>query len=180
MFYLFLADGFEEIEALTTVDILRRAGIKILTVGIGKKNIKGAHGIIVTADITEEETDINFISGVILPGGMPGTINLEHSQTVRRVVNCAVEKGLYIAAICAAPSVLGKMGVLEGRKAVCYPGFENELKGAIVVDDSVVADGNIITGKGAGAALEFALLIVEIVCSKEKAEEVRNSIKWRQ
>ena len=174
MIYLFLAEGFEEIEALTPVDVLRRAGLELKTVAVGKsKTVKGAHGIEVVADILESELDNDIIpEAIILPGGMPGTINLEESQTVIETLAVAMANGSLVCAICAAPSILGISGYLKRRKATCYPGFEEYLDEATFTNERVVRDGNIITAKGMGCAAEFSLCIVEALCGKEKADEV--------
>ncbi len=172
MIYMFLADGFEEVEALAPLDLLLRAGANVKTVGIGKKEITGAHGIIVLADMCD--TDLTDLSAemVILPGGMPGTLNLSASDTVNKAILAAKENGSFIAAICAAPSILGERGILNGKKAVCFPGFEESLKGAEVCREGVVTDGNIITAAGMGVALEFGLALVEALFGKEKANEL--------
>ncbi len=162
MFYLFLADGFEEIEALATVDILRRADVPVLTVGVTGQAVEGAHGIRVEADILPENVEPDKMEGMILPGGIPGTPNLEKSEAVQNLIDFAVENNLWLAAICAAPSILGKKGLLEGKKATCYPGFEEYLTGA-KVGGRVCVDGNIITGQGAGATLEFAYTILKAI-----------------
>lgn len=168
MIYVFLAEGFEEIEALTPVDCLRRAGKQVTTVGVGGKVITGAHQISVTADITLEALKLDRdLEMVILPGGMPGTLNLGQSEGVRQAVQFAADAGKWVAAICAAPSVLGKMGLLNGKKATCFPGFESELKGARVSHDPVVVDGKIVTARGAGVALEFGLKLVECLLGKD-------------
>lgn len=160
MLYMILADGFEETEAIAPLDIIRRAEIDIKTVGVGGKEILGAHKITVLADLDISEADFSDISGIILPGGMPGTLNLEKNEKVRElIIKCNNENKL-IAAICAAPSILGNMGLLDGRRATCFPGFEDTLSGAEVTDDFVCRDKNIITGKGAGAALCFGAEIV--------------------
>ena len=173
MIYLFLAEGFEEIEALTPVDILRRAGLELKTVAVGEsKTVKGAHGIEVVADMTESEVDVCTPDAVILPGGMPGTLNLENSSVVIETVARAMMNGSLVCAICAAPSILGICGYLKNKKATCYPGFEQYLDGATFTDERVIRDGNIITAKGMGFAAEFALLIVEALCGKEKSDEV--------
>lgn len=173
MIYLFLAEGFEEIEALTPVDILRRAGLELKTVAVGEsKIVKGAHGIEVVADITESEIKNEIPEAIILPGGMPGTTNLEQSEVVIDTLMRAMINGSLICAICAAPSILGIMGCLKNKKATCFPGFEEYLDGATVVDERIVRDENIITAKGMGCAAEFALCIVEALTSKEKADEV--------
>lgn len=176
MIPVFLANGFEEIEALATVDILRRAGVEVITVGVGSKMPVGAHGIAVCADITEDELDISAIDGVVLPGGMPGTMNLEVSSVVQSAITYAFERGLLLSAICAAPSILGHCGYLQGKVATCYPGFESELTGAIL-GTGVVADGNIITASGAGVAIDFALALVRYLVSDEVADTIRGGIQ---
>ena len=172
MVYMFLADGFEEIEALCPLDILRRAGIEVTTVGIGRKNIIGAHSIEVVADITDSDFVCDGLEMVILPGGMPGTLNLEGSNTCKTAIEYAYKNEKYIAAICAAPSIIGKMGILQGKNAVCFPGFEGELKGADVKDIGVCTDGKIITAAGMGVAFEFGLRLVEVLRSKEAADRI--------
>ena len=168
MIYVFLANGFEEIEAMAPVDCLRRAGKKVVTVGIGGKVISGSHNIPVTADITEEEVvfDKN-IEMIVLPGGMPGTLNLGQSETVQKALQFCAEQDKWIAAICAAPSVLGRAGLLKGKKATVYPGFEREMGGAKLSHDTVCTDGKIVTAKGAGVALDFGLKLVECLLGKE-------------
>lgn len=157
MILLLLADGFEEIEALCPLDVLRRLGANIKTVGITGRMVNGAHGITVCADLIPEDVDTNLIEGLILPGGMPGSINLDASHYTDKFLNEVTSREGRIAAICAAPLVLGRRGLLNGKKAVCYPGFENELHGAIIEGEaSVVTDGNITTAKGMGVALHFA------------------------
>lgn len=177
MIPVFLANGFEEIEALATVDILRRAGLDVVTVGVGSKIPVGSHGIPVCADIEENLLDIYAIDGVVLPGGMPGTTNLEASAVVQKALARAIDNNLLVAAICAAPSILGHGGYLNGKKATCYPGFEQELFGAIVADGGVVADENIITASGAGVAVDFALELVRYFVSDEVATEIRGGIQ---
>ena len=178
MFYCFLADGFEEIEALATIDILRRAGIAVTTVGVGGEVIRGTHDIFVAADMSIDDFEISGeFSGVILPGGMPGVKNLEAESRVREAVSCCVSRGRYVCAICAAPSVLGRMGVLEGKKATCFPGFEDALLGADVTGEKVVTDGRIITAKGAGCALDFGFAIVAAVKGGAEAERIASSMQ---
>lgn len=178
MIYIFLADGFEEIEALCPLDILRRAGLETVTVGVGgKREIVGAHGIVVLADITDAELPKDSPELILLPGGMPGTKNLEASDVVRAAILDAKARGSFIAAICAAPSVLGKMGLLCGVEATCFPGFEDSLEGAILSDKKVVRDGRFITAKGMGVALEFGLCIVESLLGKEKADEIAAQVQ---
>ncbi len=178
MIYLFLAEGFEEIEALTPVDYLRRAGIAVTTVGVGAKNITGAHNITVSADITTNElpADADF-DAVILPGGMPGTLNLENDSTVMHFVNRAYHENKLLCAICAAPSVLGHAGFLNGKKATCFPGFEKDLTGAVATGAPVEKDGNIITARGAGVAADFAFAIIAAIKDRETADKICRQIQ---
>ena len=176
MIYMFLANGFEEIEALCPLDLLRRAGLEVTTVGVGGEMISGSHGITVAADIPEGMYADAAPDMIILPGGMPGSRHLDESRTVDVALRAASRKGAYIAAICAAPMVLGHRGLLEGKRATCYPGFEGELTGAVKVDERVVRDGNIITAVGMGAALEFGLALVEVLCGKEKRDALARAV----
>ena len=179
MVYVFLADGFEEIEALCPVDILRRGGIEVRTVGVTGKTVIGSHGIPVVADIEKSEAVFENIEAVILPGGMPGTLNLENDATVQSFVDYAANNGILLGAICAAPSILGHKGLLKGKKAICFPGFEKELLGASIVDVPAVLDGDIITSAGAGAAFEFGFLLLETITGdREKAENLRKTMKY--
>lgn len=169
MVYVFLADGFEEIEALATVDILRRAKIEVLTVSVSEKTVHGAHGIEVLADITAKEFDTNKpFDCVMLPGGMPGTKNLDKSSLVKKVLTKAAEEHRIIAAICAAPMVLGKMGLLKDKNAICYPGFEGDLLGANIVTEPCVRDENFLTGKGPGAVYPFAFALCDMLKGETK------------
>lgn len=177
-FYVFLAQGFEEIEALTAVDLLRRAGVEVVTGGVGSKTVTGSHGITVTADREISELSDSF-DGIVLPGGMPGTLNLEKNALVQSFMKKAAENDRYLCAICAAPSIPGHAGYLKNRKAVCYPGFEDALLGAEVLHDSVVADGKIITSRGAGTAVDFALKIIACVCGEDESEKIRKGILYR-
>ena len=168
---VYLADGFEEVEGLTVVDLLRRAGIETDMVSImGRKEITGARKIPVLADKLFEEQDDPDV--IVLPGGMPGTINLGKSETVTKAAVYCAENGKITAAICAAPSVLGNLGILKGKKATCFPGFEKELEGATYTAAPVEIDGNVITGKGAGCAILFGKAIVEKALSAEAANKV--------
>ena len=176
MVYMFLAEGFEEIEALCPLDLLRRAGIEVKTVGIGSQIVCGAHGISVLADMSESEIQSFEADMIILPGGMPGTLNLDASETVHQAIDTATKNGSYIAAICAAPSILGGLGILRGKEATCYPGFEEKLLGAKISDKRVVLDGKVITAAGMGVALDFGLVLVELFCGKEKAETLRRGV----
>ncbi len=176
MIYMFIAEGFEEIEALCPLDLMRRAGLDVTTVGVGGNSITGAHGIEVKTDIRDTEFRADDLEMVFLPGGMPGTINLASSKIVINAINSAVECDSCIAAICAAPSILGDMGLLNGKQAVCYPGFEDRLTGATIPDSKVVLDDNILTAKGMGAALEMGLKIVEIFRGRDAAEALRHAV----
>ncbi|MCH5327925.1 MAG: DJ-1/PfpI family protein [Coprobacter sp.] len=171
--YLFLAEGFEEIEALTVVDMLRRAGMPVKTVSItSQKEVKGAHAIPVTADMLYEPLNLTDTDWLILPGGLPGATHLgEFAPLQQLLTNHAAQNG-NIAAICAAPSVLGDLGLLNGRKATCYPGFESRLTGADYTARTVEIADNIITGKGPGMAAAFALAIIDRSAGTEKAQEV--------
>ena len=180
MIAVFLADGFEEIEALAVVDILRRANLDVKTIAVDTLMPEGAHGIDVLCNLLDEEIEnISDISSVILPGGMPGTRNLEKSEIVQETLRYAMDDNLHVGAICAAPSILGHAGYLQGKKATCYPGFESELTGVILVDDGVVTDGNITTGCGPGVAIDFALELVRVLVSAEKADEIRRGMQCR-
>lgn len=178
MVYVFLAEGFEEIEALTPVDILRRGGIDVKTVGVGSKTVTGSHGINVICDLNETDVNLTDISAVILPGGMPGTINLEKSQTVLNALDYAYKNAKIIGAICAAPSIIGKLGFLNGKEAICFDGFEKYLSGAVVSDASVVQDGQIITARGAGVASEFGFKILSALKDAKTADKLKNDMKY--
>lgn len=177
MVYLFLADGFEIIEALAPVDMLRRAKINVQTVGVTGKTICSSCGVEVNADITMDEFEYHDVDAVVLPGGMPGTINLENSAAVQSAIDKAVEDQAFVCAICAAPSVLGHKGLLKGKEAIAFPGFEDALDGAVLSDKYVVTDGKFITAKGAGVATQFGLEIVRALTDDETAENVRKTIQ---
>ena len=176
MIYLFLANGFEEIEALCPLDLLRRAGLPVTTVGIGGDMITGSHGITVAADIPEGMYADSTPDMLILPGGMPGAKNLDESRAVDVALKAGARNGSYLAAICAAPMVLGHRGLLEGKEATCFPGFEDHLTGATLSASRVVRDGKIITAAGMGVALEFGLALVEVLKGKEEAEALRRAV----
>ena len=176
MVYLFLANGFEEIEALCPLDLLRRAGVAVTTVGIGGEMIVGSHGITVMADIPEGLYKDSTPDMLILPGGMPGAKHLDESRTVDTALKAASRSGGILAAICAAPMVLGHRGLLDGKEAICFPGFEKELTGATISQKRVVRDGNVITAAGMGVALEFGLALVAAVKGDEVAEELRRAV----
>ncbi len=177
---IFLADGFEEVEGLTVVDLLRRARIDVTMVSImGRNKITGAHDIVVEADELYEDMDFSNMDALILPGGMPGTKYLgEHSELVKLLKSFNKDQKL-IAAICAAPSVLGVNSILDGKKATSYPGFEDKLEGASFVEEPVVKDKNIITSRGLGTAIDFSLAIIEALKDKDRAEEVAKSIIYK-
>jgi len=175
--YLFLATGFEEIEAIATIDILRRAGLDIKSVSISDDlKVTGTHGISVEADCLFTEVDFKEAEMLILPGGMPGTKNLNVHEGLKTAIAKHAKADKPLAAICAAPMILGQLGILEGREATCYPGNEIHLKGAILSEYMVVQDGNIITASGPGVAAEFALQIVEHFLGEEKMEEISKAL----
>ena len=181
MIYVFLADGFEEIEALAPVDFLKRAGVEVVTVGISSKEITGAHNIKVIADVTADAVAFNNeLQGIILPGGMPGAENLDNSAVVQAAIEYCAENNKIIGAICAAPFILGRKGLLKGKNATCFPGFEDELKEANLVENGVIIDGTIVTAKGAGVAWEFGAAICSIMTGEEKALEILRGIQWRR
>lgn len=167
MIAVLLADGFEEIEALTPVDMLRRAGLNVKTVGITGKIVCGSHKIPVIADVLPDEIELDEVSLVIFPGGMPGALNLDASPFTDKIISAVIKNGGRLAAICAAPLILGRRGLLEGKRAICFPGFENELKGAKIEADTVVTDGNITTAKDMTASLAFANELVSLIIGSE-------------
>jgi 4-methyl-5(b-hydroxyethyl)-thiazole monophosphate biosynthesis len=181
MIYLFLAEGFEEIEALATLDLLRRAELEVAAVGVGRKIVTGSHGISVVTDVMDCEImpDENC-DCVILPGGMPGTLNLEKSATVQKFIDYAAQNNKLLCAICAAPSILGHKGLLNSKNATCYDGFETQLNGAIISDKKLRHDGNIITAAGAGVSIEFALEIIRELCGEANSKRIKDSIKCIQ
>lgn len=180
MVALLLADGFEEIEALTPVDILRRAGIKVVTYSInGDLCVCGTHNIMVDADDIIENINYEDVEAVILPGGMPGADNLENSNEVQDILAYASQNGLLMCAICAAPKVLGKFGYLKGKKATCFPGFEENLLDATATTERVIVDGNIITSKGMGTAMDFSLAILEYLKDKDTADKMAVSTMYK-
>jgi 4-methyl-5(b-hydroxyethyl)-thiazole monophosphate biosynthesis len=175
-----LAEGFEEIEAVTNIDILRRAGLDVLTAGIDSKEIKGDHDINLRADIEIKDVDSSDVSAVVLPGGMPGAANLRNSSKLLQLIREVNEKDGLCAAVCAAPIVLEAAGVLEGKNATSYPGFSDEMVSANYQEERVVVDGNIITARGPGVAEEFALTIVEYLLSGKDRKELAASMLARK
>lgn len=174
---IFLAPGFEEVEALTPIDLLRRAGAQVTIVSIGEeKAVTGSHQITVTADKLFKEMDFSDQDMLILPGGQPGTNNLKACKKLRDLLENANNQEKLLAAICAAPTVFGDMGLLKGKKATCYPGCEDGLIEAEYMTDRVVTDGNITTSRGVGTAIPFALSLIEQLFGKEKSGEIRTSI----
>ena len=179
MIYVFLANGFEEVEALAPVDMLRRAKLDVTTVGVTGKIVTGSHRIPVTADITAEELQIGAdMEMIVLPGGMPGTLNEEASETVQAAIDYCAKNDRWIGAICAAPSILGHKGLLQGKTATCYTGFEKDLLGAEIGSDGVIQDGKYITARGAGVAVDFGLELVGAMLGKEAQAQIRASILW--
>jgi 4-methyl-5(b-hydroxyethyl)-thiazole monophosphate biosynthesis len=176
MIIVLLANGFEEIEALTPVDVLRRAGLAVQSCGLNGKIIKGSHGICVEADLLPEDVELDRVTMAIFPGGMPGATNIDAHPFTDKLIEATMKNGGRLAAICAAPLVLGRRGLLNGKRATCYPGFEGELMGATVTDEGVVTDGDITTAKGMGVALEFAKELVRITLGEEKANDISRSI----
>lgn len=177
---IFMADGCEEIEGLTVVDLVRRAGIEIEMISVsGEKTVTGSHKIAFQTDVSKADADYASYDGIVLPGGMPGTTNLMEDDTVNRVIKEFATSGKLVAAICAAPSVLGNAGLLEGKKATCYPGVEGKLTGADFVTDPVAKDGNIITSRGLGTAIEFAAEIVAYLLDESTAKSLKESVVYR-
>jgi 4-methyl-5(b-hydroxyethyl)-thiazole monophosphate biosynthesis len=175
--FVFLADGFEETEAIATIDVLRRGGVETVSVSVsGTNSVTGAHQMKVTADRIFSETDFSDGAMLVLPGGMPGAKHLNEHAGLKTLLKEYADRGKKIAAICAAPLVLGGLNLLQGKRATVYPGYESSLKGATVETCPVVKDGNIITGKGPGFALQFGLALVEALQGKEKANEVANGL----
>lgn len=176
MVYLFLADGCEEIEALTPADILRRVGVEVTTVGVGSKTITSSHGITILADVSEDEVVLSEdVEAVILPGGLPGTLNLDASKTVSEALKYCADHSKIVAAICAAPTVLKNKGLLERKKATVFPNFIEKL-GCCYVDKDVVVDGNVITARGMGVSLEFAFALLEALRGTEAAENMKKTV----
>lgn len=177
---VFFAEGFEEIEALTVVDICRRGGLTADMVSVtGNVEVTGSHGIAVKADKVYEQADFNDYDMLVLPGGMPGTKNLEAHEGLMGQIDTFYEKGKYIAAICAAPSIFGHRGILKGRNACSYPSFESHLEGASVTAGPVEISDHVITSRGMGTAIEFGLAILSVFCGQEKAEELAKGIVYR-
>lgn len=177
--YAFLADGFETVEALGVVDIMRRGGVEVCTVSVSDRlEVVTSHNITVLADKLFDDCDFSDADVVFLPGGLPGTKNLEAHEGLCALIDKAFADGKYIAAICAAPSVLGHRGILKGKRATCFPGYEDELDGAIPTGEGFCVDGKIITGKGMGKTIDFALAILEALTGKDNAEQIKSKIQY--
>ena len=179
MVVVYIAQGFEEIEAITVYDILKRADIEVVLANISEKTVVlGAHGLYIMTEIAISSLDVESIDMAVLPGGMPGTDHLKRSYKLAITLEKLYNKGKRIAAICAAPMILGGLGYLKGKEAICYPGFEKYLKGAIISDKTTVTDGNITTSKGAGTAMEFALELVRLLKGEETSAEIAKKLQY--
>ena len=177
--YIFFADGFEETEALCPWDLLKRAGAEVVSVSVNAdRKVKGSHGLIMATDITTARLPENPEGEimVVLPGGMPGAVNLDGNKFVDKYVDYASKNG-HLAAICAAPFILGKRGLLAGKVATCFPGFENELYGAAISHNKVVTNGNITTAKGMGVAFDFGIELIRVLFGEEKANEIKAQVQ---
>ena len=179
--YVFAAQGLEEIECLTQVDLLRRAGMEVVVCAVGgDRTIRGSHDIVFQADARIEDTDLKDADAFILPGGMPGTLNLAADQTLAGALKAAQGTETLICAICAAPRVLGGLGLLAGHTATCYPGNEEYLTGAVTTKNEVEVSGQFVTGRSAGCAIAFGLKIIELMLGKEQSDRIRDSIIFHQ
>ncbi len=178
--YEFLSNGFEDIEALAPVDILRRGGIDVKTVSItGSKTVETSHGIKLETDLLIEDiTDFSDVDAMVLPGGLPGATNLNKHEQLRKILLEQYQKGRVVAAICAAPLVLGSIGILQGKRATCYPGFEKRMTGATYTQEQVTVDGNIITGKGPGASLDFGFAILGKFVSEDAVAQLKQQMMY--
>ena len=179
MVYIVLGKGFEEAEAVIPCDLLRRAGVDAKFVGIGSASVAGGHGITVQADCVAEETDLTQADMIVLPGGLGGVASILASETILSAVKTMHDNGKYIAAICAAPTIFAKLDLVDGKKATCYPGMENEMGNAIMCDEDAVYDGKIITGRAAGTAFAFGLKLVEVLCGTEMAKKIATGVVSR-
>ena len=180
MVYIILGTGFEEAEAIIPGDLLRRAGVDVKFAGIGALCITGSHGIPVTADCIVEDTELTGADMIVLPGGLGGVESIRKSRETLRAVRQMYEKGKYVAAICAAPTVLASLGITDGKRAVCYPGMESEMGSAQMLTCGAVTDGHVITGRAAGTAFDFALELIRALCGEDTAQQVASGIVYRQ
>lgn len=179
MVYMMLGTGFEETEAVAPLDLMRRAGVEVLTVGVTGKTVTGSHGLSVCADITLEEMDLTAMDMIVLPGGMGGVAALKGSEPVLEAVRFAWENDKFVAAICAAPTILAGLHITDGRRVTCFPGCAGEMAGAHLVSDAAVRDGNLITGTSAGCAIPFGLALIAALKGKEAANRVAEQIVIR-
>lgn len=179
MVYVLLGTGFEEVEAIAPVDLLRRAGIDVLTVGVDSKTVTGSHGIVVEADITLEQIDLTDLEMIVLPGGLGGVATARGSQAALDALTFAFENGKFVAAICAGPTVLAELGIIGTRQAVCYPGCESGMGNATVTEAACITDSKLITGASAGCAIPFALALIEALKGKEEACRIEKQIVIR-
>ena len=177
MYYLFLANGFEITEAMAPLDVMRRAGLDVKTVGVTGAAVQSSNGVTVQSDVAIDDVSFDDVDGAILPGGMPGTLNLKKNEKVIECVKRCYESGKLVASICAAPSIFGEMGLLVDRRATCFPGFEKALDGAVHTGAHVETDGNVITSKGAGCAIEFGHAIVSYALGKTNADKVLSDMQ---
>jgi protein deglycase len=178
MIYVFLADGFEDMEAITAIDMLKRAKFEVKTVGVTSKSVKSVAGIVMQTDITAQEAQTKDLKAIVLPGGMPGAANLYECKKVRDIISFCVENNILIGAICAAPMILGDMGLLKGKHVCAFPGTEEHLKGAVISSDYVCKDGNIITAKGPGAATGFSCALIEYLRDKRAVGIIKRSMQF--
>lgn len=177
---VFLAEGFEEAEAICPIDVLKRAGVEVVLAGVENKTVKSSHSVSISCDILATEVDIDSFDAVFCPGGMPGAVNLSQSWSVNEAIIKVYNNGGIVAAICASPAVvLGPLGLLEGKRATCYPGCESYSPNITFSTDGVVRDGRIITGKSAGFAFDLGLELVNALLDNESAEKVRKSIYYK-
>lgn len=179
MVYLLLGKGFEEIEAISPVDVLRRCGVEVQTAGIGGLEVEGAHGIVVRADCKVEDIDQAKLDMIVVPGGLGGVASIQGSEAALAAIRAAYEADKYVAAICAGPTVLGKLGLLKGKHATSYPGVEDQLIGAVCEESPVVVDGKLITSRGPATAAAFGLALAEALCGGETAAQVAKGMLIR-
>ena len=179
MIYMFLGTGFEETEAIAPLDLLRRAGLKVMTVGLNGKIITGGHGIGVETDITIDQLDLTDLEMVILPGGLGGVASIRGCEKAMDAIRFAYENGKYTAAICAGPTILAQLGITDGKKATCYPGCENQMGSALMAEAAAVTDGKVITGTSAGCAVSFGLELIAALKGPEAAEVIAKQIVIR-
>lgn len=178
MVYILLATGFEEIEAIAPCDLMRRAGIEVKLVGISGKTVVGSHGIEITADLSPEQVDSDAMELIMLPGGLRGVEALRESPAALALTENAFASGKYVAAICAAPTILAQLGITDGRRATCYPGMENQMGGAVCIGAPVVTDGKLITGRSAGASLDFGVALITALRGEAAAQKVANGVVY--